>query len=87
MIRAAGETATGRPFILLGLSQVNWERLRADEPIRFAADELGFAGDVVIVGGTTEAAIEEDMRAYGMLSPTDTRIHRRPNEAHPGGAP
>jgi hypothetical protein len=67
MIKARGRTGDGRPLLLLGLSSENWVRLLADEPISFDASSLGFAAQVVIVGGRTEDAIEKRLREVGLI--------------------
>jgi hypothetical protein len=56
-------------MLLLGLSGENVTRLMADEPIRFDLAELGLPPMlVVIVGGRTEDAITEQLRAHGLLT-------------------
>lgn len=47
--------------IILGLSALNIERLKADSPIKFDGRPLGFPGDVFIVYGETEVAILHEL--------------------------
>lgn len=51
MIRAAGRMDSGRPFIILGLEEGNIDRLRKGQPIHIHADELGFAGELIVILG------------------------------------
>ena len=68
MIKATGRTGDGKPLLVLGLSGENATRLMADEPIRLNLADLGLPPlEVVIVGGRTEADIERDMQAAGLL--------------------
>lgn len=81
MIKGKLETKDGRDVLFLGLSQENLSRLVADEPMRIQGAELASIGlpavDVVIMYGTTEAAIVEQLRAHGMIDDTATVRHER----------
>lgn len=72
MIKALTHNAQGKPIIFLGLSDLNWERLRANKPIlvrlRDLADSLPDL-DVVLLGGATEEEIVEDIRSLGPIRP------------------
>jgi hypothetical protein len=48
--------------VILGLSAMNVERLKAGDPIKFDGRPLGFPGDVGIVYGETELAILHDLQ-------------------------
>lgn len=64
-------------MILLGLSDVNMERLKQDQPIRFNLQELGLnlpKMDVVIFNGRTEESMQEDLKPY--FGPDATIIKR-----------
>lgn len=67
MIKASGATGGGRKLMVLGLSRANTERLLDNQPIRFDGKEFGFDGDVLILGGETEADIVQDLRVLGPL--------------------
>lgn len=67
MIKAGGTTGDGRRLLVIGLSRTNVEKLLANQPIRFAADQLGVACEVLILGGETEDDIEQDLRALGPI--------------------
>lgn len=70
MLKARGATTDGRPLLLLGLSGENMTRLMADEPIRLELAELGLPSiQVVIIGGRTERAMLDQLRANGLLPP------------------
>lgn len=69
MIKASGRTGDGRPLVILGLSGESMTRLMADEPIVLDLAELGLPPTVItIVGGRTEDAITDRLRATGLLS-------------------
>ena len=74
VIKASGTSRNDQPFILLGLSQENWDRLRDRKPIEFNATALGFDGDIIIVGGDTEEDILDELRAHRLVTPL-TRHH------------
>jgi hypothetical protein len=58
--------------IVLGLEEGNVERLRKGQPIHIHADELGFAGEIVIVlGENTDALLEQFSEWIG----PDTKIN------------
>lgn len=73
MIKATGETKTGEPFLLLGLSGENVTRLTAGEPVNVSADDMAEMGlprmQVVIHYGRTEQAIVDEFRRYGVDAP------------------
>lgn len=74
MIKAFGTAGDGTPLLLLGLSGENMTRLMADEPIVVNVAGLGMPPTtVVIIGGRTEDAITEKLRAVGML-PCDAKV-------------
>lgn len=52
MIRASAYNETSkRRVIILGLEEGNVDRLRDGKPIHIHADELGFAGEIIIILG------------------------------------
>ncbi len=70
MIKAVGTGRTGRPLVVLGLSDENWARLRAGRPILVELAELSPtlpALSVVLLGGDTEQSLMDDLRALGPL--------------------
>lgn len=71
MIKGRGKTRSGEPFVLIGLSDENWRRLRTGgdeglgQPIRFNLRELGLPPMVVaIVGGKTEEGLLAIVEEY-----------------------
>ena len=64
MIRARATGAKGRPVIILGLSAQNLKRLRKGMPIHVHCDELGFAGELVIFAGETEAELAKMFKPF-----------------------
>jgi hypothetical protein len=74
VIRATAADSTGRPVVLLGLSDENLRRLAADQPIRVDLAELGFpagAPVVVLFGGGTEESLADQL--LDRLPPEDRR--------------
>jgi hypothetical protein len=72
MIKAAG-VHNEKPLLILGLSGENVTRLMAGEPILLDTAPLGLPEmSVVVVGGRTEQAILDDLRAHGLIAPVAT---------------
>lgn len=73
MIKASVETSSGRRLFVLGLSDMNLQKLRGGQPIMVRLDQLGGppGHDVMICWGVTEAAIVEDFRKHGLLPAAD----------------
>ena len=66
---------TGRLLILLGLEEGNVDRLRNGKPIHIHADDLGFAGEIVIILGKDADHLAEQLAP--MIGPsTDVRDER-----------
>ena len=55
--------------MILGLSHENVRRLKKGQPIRFAAKDLGFPGEITvyIFYGVTEADMERELEAAGFM--------------------
>lgn len=72
MIKGMGATADGTPLVILGLSRLNTERLLDGKPIQVPAADLAQLGlppggpGVLLLGGETEDALLEDLRAMGL---------------------
>lgn len=70
MIKAAGHTGLGTPFVFLGLSGENVTRLVAGEPVRVTAANMQKLGlppvEILIHYGKTEDAILEEIRESGV---------------------
>lgn len=77
MIKFTATTQKGH-LVGLGLSRLNCELLLAGQPIVVDARKLGlpFALDILICGGETEFAIQEELERQGFDLPTD------PNNIH-----
>ena len=67
MIKFSSVEENGRRRIYLGLSTENIKRLEEGKPILFAADELGFDGEIVIFTGATEERMKADLKNAGVL--------------------
>lgn len=63
MIKALLNMENGEKVVLLGLSAENMTRLMADEPIPIDLADLDLPHQRII-GGPTEEAITESLRAY-----------------------
>lgn len=57
MIKAKTTDKDGRPAMILGLTDENWRRLRANQPILFDGAPFGFDGTVTIMAGADEGSI------------------------------
>lgn len=66
MIKARGQGADG-PIYILGLCEKNVEKLIAGDPIVFDNKELGYEGTTVIMYGTTEEEITEELSKHFKL--------------------
>lgn len=69
MIKARAQIGA-RDCVVIGLSDGNWENLRAGRPIMFDGGQLGLDGKtIVVLGGATEADMIEDLRSIGIRIP------------------
>lgn len=71
MIKAGGRaTVDGadRALLVVGLSRRNTEKLLQNQPIRFDARPLGVDCKVVVLGGETEADLQQDLRVLGPVT-------------------
>lgn len=78
MIKFSG-THDDVPLIGFGLSRANCERLIAGQPILISAEQVakmvpGLRAAVLIVGGESETAMYDELKAAGMVGP-ETQIH------------
>lgn len=71
MIKLSGTSKAGRPVIILGIDAENVKRLKAGSPIHVHADQLGFAGDIVI---HYEETAEKLTAAFSSLIGEHTRV-------------
>ena len=78
MIKAAAhDEKTKRRLIILGLEDGNISRLKEGKPIHIHADELGFAGEIIIMYGRTQDDIRRQLEPA--IGP-DTDVQDRNNE-------
>ena len=62
MIKFTATTPDDRKLIGLGLSHVNLERLKSNQPIRFKGESIGVEGvDILIFSGTTEESMAAEL--------------------------
>ncbi len=82
MIKCTAETAGGGHLLVLGLSDLNVELLRAGRPIRIDPGALGlpWKGRIAIIQGPTEADMERMLREHGLIT-DETRISGDPHDA------
>ena len=70
MLKIAGQTGSGEPLLLLGLTGENVTRLAAGEPILIRSSELGKLGlPPIVIGihyGKTVDAILEELKGHGI---------------------
>lgn len=75
MIKAsAKDPKTGKNVMILGLSEMNIEKLKNGYPIRFDSDNFGVPGKVFIFYGKTEQSMFDDLKNAGMVSSDETNI-------------
>jgi hypothetical protein len=69
VIKFSGSNEKGEPICGLGLSQGNWDRLMAGLPIVLRPDEIGlpWKGEIFIMGGPTEQAMQDELSNLGVL--------------------
>lgn len=75
MIKAlsSGDTLDGSSVLILGLSDENWRRLRAGQPIAVKLDELrpgARARTVLLMGGPTEQALYDELQQHATIRET-----------------
>lgn len=68
MIKLKGQRGD-RPFIMLGLSAGNIERLKQGKPVQVLKEELGIGFDIGIMYGETEQAIVDELQSAGVELP------------------
>ena len=76
----ASFTSEGKPFLLMGLTAGNLQRLQNGQPIRVRLEDFGVAltGELMIFFGETEKKIETDFRQMGLIGPDTTIIQSKP---------
>src|SRR6266498_2956871 len=82
MIKATMRDSQGRVLLILGLSELNLQRLRQNQPIAFDIAEMDIEPDepireVIIVWGRTEEAISADFIKHYLIG-NDTKIVQDP---------
>lgn len=63
MFKAAGQTASGEPFLLIGLTEENLTRLKDGKPIPISATELVVLGLPELVIGIVYGETEEELKS------------------------
>ena len=71
MIKARAHRDDGTSIMLLGLSNLNLQKLQAGLPIAFDGKPFGYDGEVIIVWGETEQAIVDALRGAGVQLPEE----------------
>lgn len=62
MIKFTATSGDGRQILGIGLSHVNLERLKDNQPIRFKGEDVGLPDiDVLIFAGETEESMAKQM--------------------------
>jgi len=84
MIKAAGTVRRAdklAKLVIFGLSHENLRRLKDNQPIIFAGDELGLPDtEIVIFSGETEASMARDLDTF-IGEKTETNINQRKTDA------
>lgn len=65
MLKMRTQLSDGRELLILGLSHLNLERLKAEQPIAFRGDTVGLPGiEILIFAGETEQSMARDMAEF-----------------------
>ena len=64
MIKARATLPDDRPLYIIGLSAMNFTKLREGKPIVFGLEGMGGVGEVVIMYGDTETAIAAELAEF-----------------------
>lgn len=64
MLKAVAHSDAGETLVILGLSEMNVQKLKEGHPIAVEMEELGFTGKLAIVYGETEDSLAEQFRAH-----------------------
>jgi hypothetical protein len=65
MLKMRTRLSDGRELLILGLSQINLDRLKADQPIAFKGDTVGLPGlEIMIFAGETEQSMARDLSEF-----------------------
>jgi hypothetical protein len=62
MLKAVAHSDTGETLVILGLSDINVEKLKEGLPILVEMEELGFKGKLAIIYGETEDALAKQFK-------------------------
>ena len=74
MIKAKGTLEDGSPFILLGISRLNVEKLQEGKPMLVDLTQLGLEGQIAIIYGETEDELAADLeKQFSIGVKTDDR--------------
>ena len=65
MLKIRTTLSNGRNLLILGLSHMNLERLKAEQPIAFRGETVGLPGiEILIFAGETEQSMARDMAEF-----------------------
>lgn len=77
MIKATARTEDGRQLVVLGLSDMNVQRMREGKPIHILAEEIGMSGfTIYIITGKDEAEMEKMLGPFIHPRHTEVQDHR-----------
>ena len=77
MIKMGGTTTKGRKFVILGLSDMNMQRLREKKPIVVHGEEINADTDIYICWGETEELLTKE---FAQLIDEHTKVVDRRDE-------
>lgn len=72
MLKARANLSDGRSLFIIGLSELNTQRLLAGQPIKFDLAEIGGVGEVLILGAKDEQALGETVATFLQGPPAGT---------------
>lgn len=65
MLKMRTTLSDGRELLIFGLSRINLDRLKADQPIAFRGDTVGLPGlEIMIFAGETEQSMARDLAEF-----------------------
>lgn len=82
MLKAVMTKGDGTKLILLGLEEMNIQRLKEGKPIHVEGEDIGFPGiQIGIMYGETQQAMMDELKKSGVELPIDRAPVVQPGQA------
>ncbi len=82
MLKAVMTKGDGTKLILLGLEELNIQRLKEGKPIHVEGEDIGFPGiQIGIIYGETQQAMIDELKKSGVELPIDRAPVVKPGQA------